>query len=65
MSRRRVFCGNISRRTRERDIEDLFDRYGRIARIDFKDSFCMFPCNCKRVVVLWLAPPCLPTPHAP
>jgi len=37
MSRRtRLFVGRISTRTRERDLEDLFSRYGRIRDVVFK-----------------------------
>lgn len=33
-----VYVGRLSSRTRERDLDDLFSRYGRIDRIDLKSS---------------------------
>ena len=33
---RKLFVGKLSRRTRQRDIEELFERYGRMTRCDVK-----------------------------
>lgn len=39
MSSRRVYVGGVSSRTRERDLEDVFARYGRINNVDVKNGF--------------------------
>lgn len=39
MSSARVYVGNLARRTSPRDLEDMFDRYGRVRRLDMKDGF--------------------------
>ena len=41
MSRRgyTVYVGHLDYRTRERDLYDVFDRYGRVARVDLKNRF--------------------------
>jgi len=33
---RKLFVGRLSRRTRVADVEDVFDRYGRLTRCDVK-----------------------------
>jgi len=38
-SRTRLYVGRISGRTRERDLEDLFKRYGRLRNCDLKSGF--------------------------
>jgi RNA recognition motif-containing protein len=38
-SRRRLYVGKLSYRTRERDIEDLFSKYGKISACDLKQGF--------------------------
>lgn len=35
----RVGCLCVSSRTRERDLEHEFDRYGRVERVDLKNGF--------------------------
>lgn len=40
MASRPVFCGNFEYDARQSEIERLFDRYGRIARIDMKMGGC-------------------------
>jgi len=34
----RLYIGNLPPDVRERDIEDLFDRYGNITRVDLKNK---------------------------
>ena len=34
-----VFVGNLSSRTRERDLDDLFRKYGRVERLELKSTF--------------------------
>ncbi len=38
----RIYVGNIPSSMRERDVDDICSRYGRIERIDIKNGFCMF-----------------------
>jgi RNA recognition motif-containing protein len=38
MGRKELFVGNLSRDVQKRDIEDVFDRYGRLIRCDVKDK---------------------------
>jgi RNA recognition motif-containing protein len=38
LDRARVYCGNLSTNVRSRDLEDLFDRYGRIKRYTLKHT---------------------------
>ena len=33
---RKLFIGRLSRRTRNADVEDVFERYGRLSRCDVK-----------------------------
>lgn len=35
----RIFIGNLSLRTRERDIEDKFERFGKIRGLDLKYGY--------------------------
>ena len=35
----RVYVGGISHRARERDVEKLFDRFGRIKDVSLKNGF--------------------------
>ncbi|KAL6784039.1 SRS10 [Auxenochlorella protothecoides x Auxenochlorella symbiontica] len=35
-----VYCGNYEYDASERDLERLFDRYGRVERVEFKSGFC-------------------------
>lgn len=35
----RVYVGRLSNRTRERDLEDTFGKYGRITRVDMKYGY--------------------------
>jgi len=35
----RIYIGQLSNHTRERDIEDAFGRYGRISRVDLKNGY--------------------------
>ena len=37
MPRKELFVGNLSRDIQKRDIEDVFDRYGKLVRCDLKD----------------------------
>jgi len=40
MSRnRRIYIGKLSQRTRERDIEDTFSKYGKINAVDLKRGY--------------------------
>eukprot|EP01101_Sappina_pedata_P005754 TRINITY_DN2710_c0_g1_i2.p1 TRINITY_DN2710_c0_g1~~TRINITY_DN2710_c0_g1_i2.p1 ORF type:complete len:341 (+),score=95.47 TRINITY_DN2710_c0_g1_i2:23-1024(+) len=39
MGRNRVYIGRLANRTRERDIDDTFSRYGRINSVDLKIGF--------------------------
>jgi len=34
-----IYVGRVDSRTRERDLYDIFDRYGRVARVDMKRGF--------------------------
>jgi len=43
-SSRPLFCGNFEYDARQSEIERLFDRYGRIARIDMKMGQCQRQC---------------------
>ncbi len=38
-SRTRIYVGHLAARTRERDLEDVFSRYGRIAHITVKYGY--------------------------
>jgi len=38
MGRKELFVGNLSRDVQKRDIEDVFDRYGKLIRCDVKDK---------------------------
>lgn len=38
-SRRRLYVGRLSYRTRERDLEDLFSKYGKIINCDLKHGY--------------------------
>ncbi|CAG9332416.1 unnamed protein product [Blepharisma stoltei] len=38
-SRRRVYIGRLDRRTRARDLEDVFNRYGRIRDVELKRDY--------------------------
>ena len=35
-----LFLGNLAHDARQREVEDIFSRYGRIARIDMKRGYC-------------------------
>ena len=35
----RLYVGHLSSRTRSRDLEDLFSRYGRVRHVDMKREF--------------------------
>jgi arginine/serine-rich splicing factor 7 len=35
----RLYIGNVSRRTRQRDLEDPFRRFGRIRDVDLKTDY--------------------------
>ncbi|KAE9444736.1 hypothetical protein C3L33_23366, partial [Rhododendron williamsianum] len=35
----RLFVGRLSSRTRSRDLEDLFSRYGRVRNVDMKRDY--------------------------
>ena len=37
-----LFVGNLSRDVQKRDIEDVFDRYGKLLRCDIKDKGTLF-----------------------
>ncbi len=37
--RNRIYVGQLSSRTRERDLEDEFSRFGRINRVDLKFGY--------------------------
>eukprot|EP00640_Fibrocapsa_japonica_P009590 CAMPEP_0113936532 /NCGR_PEP_ID=MMETSP1339-20121228/3431_1 /TAXON_ID=94617 /ORGANISM="Fibrocapsa japonica" /LENGTH=88 /DNA_ID=CAMNT_0000939045 /DNA_START=85 /DNA_END=347 /DNA_ORIENTATION=+ /assembly_acc=CAM_ASM_000762 len=39
MSATRIYIGRLGSRTRERDLEDAFSRFGRILRLDLKFGF--------------------------
>jgi arginine/serine-rich splicing factor 7 len=43
-SRRRIYIGRLSARTRERDLEDAFSRYGRILSCDLKYGYAFIVC---------------------
>jgi len=43
-----LFIGNLSYDVREREIEDFFAYYGRIARIDMKRGYCFLEFEDKR-----------------
>jgi hypothetical protein len=36
----RIYIGKLSQETRERDIDDAFKKFGRIAKLDLKNGFC-------------------------
>ena len=38
-NRCRIYVGRLSRKTRVRDLEDLFDRYGRIRDVEMKHDY--------------------------
>lgn len=38
-SRRRIYVGRLSYRTRERDLEDMFSKYGKINHCDLKQGY--------------------------
>jgi hypothetical protein len=45
MSRnRRIYIGKLSTRTRERDIEDAFSKYGKINAVDLKRGYAFVVC---------------------
>eukprot|EP01136_Pigoraptor_vietnamica_P017913 Opistho-1_new@63717 len=44
----RIFIGRLSRSARERDVERLVDRYGRICDLVMKDGFCFVQFNDER-----------------
>ncbi len=35
----KVYIGNLSNRTREREIEEAFDKYGKILKTELKHGF--------------------------
>lgn len=35
----RIYIGQLSSRTRERDVQETFERFGRIRRIDMKNGY--------------------------
>ena len=35
----RIYIGRLSRRTRARDLEDKFERYGRIRDVEMKSDY--------------------------
>ncbi|PRP87624.1 hypothetical protein PROFUN_04651 [Planoprotostelium fungivorum] len=41
----RLYVGRLSSRTRERDLEDDFSRFGRITRLDMKNGFAFIEYN--------------------
>ncbi len=51
-----VYVGRLSSRTRERDLEDAFLKYGRVNRLDMKNGYAfiefygtytnIFQCDC-------------------
>ncbi|PRP78721.1 hypothetical protein PROFUN_13360 [Planoprotostelium fungivorum] len=45
MSDTRLYIGRLSSRTRERDLDDEFGRYGRISRLDMKNGFAFIEFN--------------------
>ncbi len=44
----KLYIGRIADRVRERDLEDLFGKYGRIARLDMKVGFAFVEYDDKR-----------------
>jgi len=36
----RVYVGNLASRTRDRDVQRAFDKYGPVSRVDMKNGFC-------------------------
>lgn len=40
----RVYVGHLSSRTRERDLQDLFSKFGKIQRIDLKYGYGFIVC---------------------
>jgi hypothetical protein len=40
-----VYVGRLSSRTRERDLEDAFSKYGRIIRLDMKAGYAFIEYN--------------------
>ena len=41
----KVYIGHLSSRTRERDIEDAFGKFGKIMRCDLKYGYAFIVCN--------------------
>lgn len=39
MTDRKIYIGRLSSRTRERDVEDHFGKYGKIGKLEFKFGF--------------------------
>ena len=35
---RELFIGNLNRDVRQRDLEDLFDKYGKVLKVSVKDK---------------------------
>jgi arginine/serine-rich splicing factor 7 len=39
MSDKKIYIGRLSSKTRERDLEEQFGKYGKIAKLEFKFGF--------------------------
>lgn len=50
-SRRRVYVGRLDRRTRARDLEDVFNRYGRIRDLELKRDYAFIVCDDVRSIM--------------
>ena len=39
VTKRRVYVGKLDRRTRDRDVEDTFEKYGKVLAVDMKNGY--------------------------
>jgi RNA recognition motif-containing protein len=47
-----VYVGRLSSRTRERDLEDAFSKYGRIIRLDMKAGYAFIEYNGMALILI-------------
>ncbi len=47
-----VYVGRLSSRTRERDLEDAFSKYGRIIRLDMKAGYAFIEYNGMTLILI-------------